>query len=240
MSIKLELQGVTCYQGNFPVLRKINLTIGKGEVAVIGGNSGQGKTTLLETCAGLVMPSSGKVLWDGIDINSYKYDELLKQRQRIGFVFQIPALITNFTIFENIALPLRALKRYTEDEVYSRVRSRMEELGLFNIESRYPETLSSVQLKTVAVARALICEPQMLLLDEPLSGIDMQNAAGILNVILDYHKRHGSTVVLTSHTADVWPENSAKFSIQSGKIQEAGASLETINISKTQADTYAK
>jgi len=234
MSIKLELNGITFYQGDFPVLRKVNLSVEKSGVAVVCGKSGQGKTTLLETCAGLLKPSSGKVLWDGMDINTLKYDDLLKQRQRLGFVFQLPALICNFTIFENIALPLRTMKRYTEDEVYSRVRSSMEELGLFNIESRYPETLSSVQVKTVALARALIGEPQMLFLDEPVSGIDSRNAQGILNVIFNYHKKCRPTLVITSHTADVWPEKCQKFTMESGKVQEGNTDMDFVDFPKVQ------
>ena len=218
---RIELKDISFLSGSFPVLRSISLTVKKGDVFVIGGKSGQGKSTFLEICAGLKKPHSGNVLWDGVDLAGFSWRELLRSRQNIGYVFQVHALISNHSVFENIALPLRARGGFTEKELQHKVRSRMEDLGLFNIDSLFPESLSIGQLKAVAVARALACEPDMLLLDEPLSGVDPFTAQGIMNVLYENQLRRSMGIIMVSHNLSIWEGlDPVKLMLDSGRLTE--------------------
>jgi ABC-type transporter Mla maintaining outer membrane lipid asymmetry ATPase subunit MlaF len=190
--------------GPMPVLRNISLAVKRGQITIISGKSGNGMSTLLEVCVGLHVPKSGHVRWDGIDLASTTKEELLRLRQSIGYMFQSGALISNFTVYENIALPLRSRGRFTESEIDKRVRNEMEQLMLFNVDSHYPEALSVFQSKAVALARALIAEPSMLLLDDPVGGVDPGTAQGLLNIIEDRWKRTGMGIIMISHDQDLW------------------------------------
>jgi phospholipid/cholesterol/gamma-HCH transport system ATP-binding protein len=143
----------------------------------------------------------------------------MQLRRSIGFVFQEGALISNFTAYDNIALPLRTRGGMVEEELRTRVRSLMEEFGLFNVEAKYPEALSEWQTKAVAAARALAGDPDMLLLDEPVSGLDPVTAGGILNAVERRWKTTGLAVVMISHDLSMWPHIAAnRLSLESGKL----------------------
>lgn len=204
MPDKIELEKVCFKQGKAPLLREISFSVKRGDILVISGRSGEGKSTLLEICVGLKRPSSGRVLWDGQDISSFSRRVLLEKRQSTGYVFQIHALISNHSVFENIALPLRVRSGITDKEIEKRVRKIMDEFCLENIDGLFPELLSAGQLKSVAVARALISEPDMLLLDEPLSGLDPFTARKIMNVIYEHQNRRKMSVIMVSHETDIW------------------------------------
>ena len=216
---RIELTNVTYLSGSFPLLRGISLTVNKGDVYVIGGRSGQGKSVFLEICAGLKKPYSGTVKWDGVDLASLPWKRLLRFRQKTGYVFQVNGLISNHSVFENIALPLRARGGSTEMELRRKVRAAMEELGLIKVDSFFPEDLSSGQLKAVAVARALVCEPETLLLDEPLSGVDPFTAQGIMNVLYENQRRGKMGILMVSHNLSVWEGfGPVKLMLDSGRF----------------------
>ncbi len=190
--------------GEKEILKDVNIIIERGDKIAFVGKNGEGKSTLLEICVGLKHPSSGRVLWDGQDISSFSRKVLLEKRQSTGYVFQIHALISNHSVFENIALPLRVRSGIADKEIEKRVRKIMDEFCLENIDGFFPELLSAGQLKTVAVARALISEPDMLLLDEPLSGVDPFTARKIMNVIYEHQNRRKMSVIMVSHETDLW------------------------------------
>jgi ABC-type methionine transport system ATPase subunit len=219
MPDNVKLLNINYVNGATPILKKVNLEIFPGDIVFIIGRSGHGKSTLLELCAGLLEPTSGSVLWDDTDIKTFSKKELLDKRRSIGFVFQLHALISNHTIFDNIALPLRSRKGYNEKSIRAKVHLLMEELSLFNVDGLFPEALSSRQLKTASIARALIGDPDLLFLDEPISGIDPISASGIMNVLYKYKKQKNVTIVMTHNDNNVWQDfETRNFALESGML----------------------
>lgn len=229
MPVEIELKKVCFMSDKFPLLREISFIVRKGEVLVISGRSGHGKSTILELCAGLKNPTSGNVLWDGHDLAEFSRKQLLKERQSIGYMFQVHALISNYSVFENIALPLRARSEFSEKQINRRVRNMMDELNLFSIDSLFPEALSIGQLKTVALARALINDPNVLLLDEPLSGVDPSTAQGMMNVLYEKNRSRPMCVIMVSHNTNVWDGFSpVKRVLESGRFTDQALDMPVI------------
>lgn len=226
MPSKIDMVDVEFSWDVFPLLRKVNLTFSKGEVVIIGGKSGHGTSTLMELLVGLEKPHSGRVLWDGVDINRLSSGDLMTLRWKIGYVFQTGALISNFTAFDNIALPLRNNGTMPESGIRAAVRGIMEEFVLFNVDTRFPEALSEWQCRAVAVARALVTVPDMLFLDEPVGGIDQGTGQGILNVIEKHRKERGMAIIMISQELSVWPHMKAlRLALDSGKLFPADNSM---------------
>ena len=169
--------------GVVPVIKGVSFALSQGEALIIAGRTGCGKSILLEICAGLRLPQAGKIFWEGKCITEYTREELGEARQRTGFVFQKHALIHNLNIFDNIALPLRYHLILTEKEIRVRVKRLMEELGLFDVDRKFPNELSSGQKKCASLARALIMDPCIIFADEPTAGVDPYTEACITNVI---------------------------------------------------------
>ncbi len=224
MSFNLELRKVSFWRGENTILDGVDLTLPPGSVAVFGGRSGGGKSTLLELCAGLAKPHGGAVLWNGDDITDMSRYDLYGRRKSMGYVFQGHALIANHSAFDNIALPLKCGgEDLDSDDIEKRVRSLMHKLGIGrDIEKRFPEALSVAQLRCVAVARALINEPALLILDEPFSGVDPVTTSMIVGVLHGYWKRGGVSVLMASHSLGAWPEHSAqRFMLNNGRLEPA-------------------
>jgi phospholipid/cholesterol/gamma-HCH transport system ATP-binding protein len=219
MPDKIELKEVTFAYGPMPVLRNLSISVERGEIVLIGGRSGHGMSTLLEICVALLHPKTGNVLWDGNDCAEMSKERLLQVRQSIGFMFQNGALISNHTVFDNIALPIRNRARLSAEAVEQRVRYEMENLMLVNVDTSYPEALSVFQCKAVALARALIGEPDMLLLDDPVGGMDMQAARGLLNIIEQRWKKKRMGIIMITHDLDPWPHLPVRrFTLESGAL----------------------
>jgi phospholipid/cholesterol/gamma-HCH transport system ATP-binding protein len=228
MSFRLELRKVSYRHGENTILDGADLTLPPGGAALFGGRSGCGKSTLLEICAGLIKPRGGAVLWEGDDITGMSRYELYGRRRSMGYVFQGHALISNHSAFDNIALPLKCGEADLGSEVIEkRVRSLMDELGIARaIEKRFPEALSAAQLKCVAVARALVSEPALLILDEPFSGIDPVTANMIADVLHGKWKRGGMSVLMAAHSSGAWPEHAAqRFILNDGRLEAADETL---------------
>ena len=188
--------------GDHAVLKGVTFSVGVGGVMAIAGRSGCGKSTLLEICASLRAPDSGKILWDGVCVAGLPHQGLVKARQRIGYVFQKHALIHNFTVFDNIALPLRYHRDIPERDIRTSVKLCMEELGLFNVEKKFPNELSAGQSRCAAIARAVVMGPSILFLDEPTAGVDPVTAEGIANVLREMNvSRQIAIVMLCNNTA---------------------------------------
>lgn len=199
MPSRLVLEDVVYAYGDTMVLTGVNLTVDHGQTVVISGTSGSGKSTLLEVCAGLLRPNHGRVMLDGEDVWRMSPGELVGARQRIGFVFQHHGLISNRTAFENIALPLRYHRNPPFAEVKLAVSEHMERLGIYHLRHHRPEQLSLGQARQVAIARALILQPDLLFLDEPASGLDPVTAHTIIHLILTMRRNSRLTVVMVSH-----------------------------------------
>ena len=182
---RIDCEAVSfCVDAAPPVLRAVTLTVRRGEMVIVSGRSGSGKSLFLELCAGLVVPTSGRVLWDGKDIAALSKEELFRARQSMGYMFQVHALISNFTVIDNLALPLRNRGGQDIRAIMKRVRAEMENLMLSSgLDYRFPEALSSFERRAAALARALIGDPAMLILDEPLSGLEPAAAEKFCEVI---------------------------------------------------------
>lgn len=185
--------------GGQKVLKGVNLTISRGELIAIIGESGGGKSVLLKHLIGLLRPDRGSVVVDGEDITELGRRELDRIREKFGVVFQGGALFDSFTIYDNIAFPLREKTRLSEETINEKVEEALEDVGLMGIEQKYPAELSGGMRKRVALARALITEPKIVLFDEPTTGLDPIKLHAIHKLIVETHKKHGFTGVMISH-----------------------------------------
>ncbi|MEY4549055.1 MAG: hypothetical protein RL685_5250 [Pseudomonadota bacterium] len=195
----IRLAHVSHQFGKSVVLSDISLTVERGEVAVVIGGSGTGKTTLLRIIVGLIPPSAGQVLIDGEDIARLKERELERVRAKFGVVFQYSALLDSLNVLDNVALPLREHTQLGQAEIRERVRSMLAALDLGDVEERLPGELSGGMRKRVGLARALIREPSMILYDEPSSGLDPITARLVDDLILRTRDRFGVTSLVISH-----------------------------------------
>ena len=180
------------------VLRNLNLSIPRGQTVAVIGESGCGKTVLLKTLIGLVQPTVGRVLLDSNELASLSDMELTKQRERIGFVFQNAALFDSLTIGQNVAFPLREHKQLSDEEVRQTVQRLLNEVGLpASIVTKKPAELSGGMRKRVGIARALALEPEVMLYDEPTTGLD-PIMSDVINELM-MRTRVGRTSIIVTH-----------------------------------------
>jgi len=193
------MENVSKRLGGKDVLKNMNLHIKRGETYVIIGRSGIGKSVTIKHMVGLMKPDSGKVVVDGVEVNKLKRRQLEKFRLNFGFLFQSNALLNSLTVFENIALPLREHTNMSEKEIQDRVRQKLALVGLEGTEEMMPEDLSGGMRKRVALARAIVMEPKIILYDEPTTGLDPITADAINHLIRDMQKKLGVTSVVVTH-----------------------------------------
>lgn len=181
------------------VLRGINLQVFRGEIVAIVGASGAGKSTLLHILGTLDRPTSGRVLYEGEDVFAFGDEKLARFRnQHIGFVFQFHHLLPEFTVFENVALPA-LIKGVTLDDVRERVMQLLEEVGVADKAFSRPSKLSGGEQQRVAVARALVNSPKVVLADEPSGNLDTANARLLHELIRRLSREQGQTFVIVTH-----------------------------------------
>lgn len=195
----LRLEGVGVSFGHKPVLSDISLSVQRGDVAVVIGGSGAGKTTLARVMIGLVRPTTGRVWVDGLDIAALTESQLRSVRAKFGMVFQYSALLDSLSVLDNVALPLREHTTLPPKEIAARVKQLLSELELEGSDDKLPAELSGGMRKRVALARALIRNPQILIYDEPASGLDPLTARLVDDLICKTRDRFGVTSVVISH-----------------------------------------
>jgi phospholipid/cholesterol/gamma-HCH transport system ATP-binding protein len=182
------------------VLRDISLQVERGQTLVVIGESGCGKTVLLKLIIGLLRPSRGLVVFDGQNWEELSDRELTKQRLRFGFLFQGAALFDSLSVLENVAFSLREVRRFSETEIRDRVRLRLQEVGLSAaVERKKPAELSGGMKKRVGLARALAIDPEVMLYDEPTTGLDPIMSDVINELILQTRRQHPVTSIVVTH-----------------------------------------
>jgi putative ABC transport system ATP-binding protein len=184
-------------------VRGISVGIGAGELTAIVGPSGCGKSTLLSMLGAIEMPTSGQVVVDGVDVAALDdYGRTLIRRRKIGFVFQAYNLMPTLTAAENVALPLE-LDGVRSGKALQRSRQGLEEVGLGHRVDHLPSMLSGGEQQRVAVARALVTEPALLLADEPTGNLDSAGGEQVMRLIRQLVSEHGQTVVMVTHDSDI-------------------------------------
>ena len=181
------------------VLKGVSLEVRDGEVVALIGPSGDGKSVFLKHVAGLLRPDSGRIVFNGKDLCGLRRAELVKLRSRFGFLFQNGALFDSLTVYDNVAFPLREKTRMNEKEVRARVLNELEQVGLTGAEDKYPAQLSGGMAKRAALARALVRSPEIMLFDEPTTGLDPIIVHSIHALIASTHKRLGFSGIIVSH-----------------------------------------
>ena len=208
--------------GELTILHDISFSVQQGETLAIVGASGSGKSTLLGILAGLDLPSSGTVALQGTDI--FQLDEdgrAVFRQQHVGFVFQSFQLLAHLTALENVMLPLelRGDKRARE-----KAQAMLERVGLASRLRHYPKFLSGGEQQRVALARAFVCEPPLLLADEPTGSLDAATGESVIQLMFALNREHGSTLVLVTHDLSIAARCGRTVTMQAGRLRnEQGA-----------------
>lgn len=227
----IELKNISITLNDNIILDNVTLNIEMGMNTIILGPSGAGKSSILKIILGLWKPDNGEIIFEGKNICKMTDDEILQLRKKIGIVFQGNALFDSLTVAENILYFLPDKKKLSENELKYKIEELLSFVNLSGTENLYPEELSGGMKKRVAIARALAFNPQVILFDEPTTGLDPINTESVLELI-DKLKQNGTTSVVVTHILDDAIEVGDNFIvINKGKIAEAG-SLEKILRSK--------
>jgi phospholipid/cholesterol/gamma-HCH transport system ATP-binding protein len=211
------------------VLKGINLELETGKVTTIIGGSGSGKTVLLKHLNALLLPDRGSVLVDGKDITRLGERELNEIRQKFGVLFQGAALLDSMTLYDNVAFPLREKTKMAEVNIQKRVEERLAQVGLAGMGYKYPAEISGGMKKRAGLARALALEPEIVLFDEPTTGLDPLLGRSIHELIRKMHATFGFTGVIVSHDIpEVFKISDRVAMLANGIIEEAGATEEFV------------
>ena len=195
----ITLRNVHKSFGSQKVLNGLDLAIPDGKITAIIGPSGEGKSVLLKHLIGLLQPDSGTVEVDGESIVGVRRSELNRIREKFGMLFQNVALFDSMTVFENVAFPLEEKTSLSKADIRCKVLSALEDVGLKNIEHKFPDELSGGMKKRVGLARAVVLDPRIILFDEPTTGLDPIIKRAIHQLIKDTHAKFGFTAVIVSH-----------------------------------------
>jgi putative ABC transport system ATP-binding protein len=190
----LELRGLARRYGGTPVFEGVDLSLAAGEFVAVVGESGVGKSTLLNCIAALDTPDAGSVLLDGSPMHALP--EPQRRRRELGFVFQAFHVLPHLSVAHNVALPLLLLQRPDD----ARVEAMLGEVGLQGFGPRLPQTLSGGQLQRVAIARALVHAPRLVLADEPTGNLDARNAERVLDLLVERVRVHRTACLLVTHS----------------------------------------
>ena len=195
----IEFRNVHKTLGTTHVLRGTNLKIPKGKITTIIGKSGTGKSVFFKHIIGLLKPDAGDIICDGKPMSAMTRTELWEWRGKFSYMFQNMALFDSMSVYDNVALPLDQGTTLSRSEIRKRVHERLRQLDLEGIDQKYPSELSGGMQKRVAMARALVTNPEIILFDEPTTGLDPIRKNAVHSMISEYQNKFGFTVMLISH-----------------------------------------
>jgi len=227
----IQIRDVYKSYGKKVVHKGISLDIYQGEVLTLMGGSGSGKSVLLRSLVGLEKPDRGQIFFHGEDITLLDEEHLVNVRKKIAYVFQYGALFDSVSVFENLAYPLREHTQLSEKEISEKVLATLKKLGLEGNEQQFPSDLSGGMQRRVGVARSIIMDPEVILYDEPTTGLDPYNTKQILKIILQL-KSNGATSVLVTHDmASIFKVTDRVAFLRDGTIRALGTAEEIENTS---------
>jgi phospholipid/cholesterol/gamma-HCH transport system ATP-binding protein len=204
----------------------INLEIYKGEVLTLMGGSGSGKSVLLRQLIGLEKPDKGHIYFHEVDIVSLSERDLVEVRKKIAYVFQYGALFDSITVEENLAYPLKEHTDLTEDQIHKKVIATLKQLGLDGTENLLPSRLSGGMQRRVGVARSIIMGPEVILYDEPTTGLDPYNTRQILKIIKQLQGQGATSVLVTHDMQSIFSVTDRVAFLKDGKIRKIGTAEE--------------
>lgn len=195
----VSIRNLTFTRGGRKIFDDVSLDIFRGKITAIMGPSGTGKTTLLKLIGGQLRPNTGVVLVDGIDVHRLPLGDLYELRKRMGMLFQSGALLTDLSVYENVAFPLREHTHLPESMIRSVVLMKLQAVGLRGARDLMPGQLSGGMARRVALARAIVLDPMIILYDEPFTGQDPISMGVLVQLIRDLNRGLGLTSVVVSH-----------------------------------------
>ena len=223
----IQLNDIHKSFGSNRVLDGITLSIYQGEITTIIGKSGGGKSVLLKHIIGLLEPDSGQILFNGQPLSGMKLPERKTLKRKFSYMFQGNALFDSLTVYENVALPLKETASLSEKEIRHRAAEKMTHLDILGNDDKYPSQLSGGMRKRVALARALMTDPEIILFDEPTTGLDPIRKNAVLSMISDYQKKFGFTGVVVSHEIpDIFYISQRIAMLNDGRILFEGSPIE--------------
>ncbi len=198
----IQIRNLHFSRGQGKIFDGINMDIHAGRITAVMGPSGTGKTTLLKLIGGQLTPDSGEIIVDGLNVHQLKRSQLYKLRKKMGMLFQSGALLTDLTVFENIAYPLREHTNFSESIIYSMVLIKLQAVGLSTAHNLMPAELSGGMARRVALARALALDPMMIMYDEPFTGQDPISLGVLVKLIRETNQALKLTSILVSHDVE--------------------------------------
>jgi phospholipid/cholesterol/gamma-HCH transport system ATP-binding protein len=223
----VEIRDVHYSVGGRPIFTGLTLSVPRGRITAIMGPSGTGKTTLLRLMTGQIKPDSGQILFDGVDVAALKLRDLYNLRRRMGMLFQNGALLTDMDVFENVAFPLREHTKLPEPLIRNVVLTKLQAVGLRGAARLMPAELSGGMARRVALARSMATDPDMLIYDEPFTGLDPISMGMIVRLVKQMNYGLGVTSLVVSHDVEelsILADQS--YIIASGKVAAAGTFVE--------------
>lgn len=206
------------YMPGRPVLTNVQTSFEEGTITFITGRSGAGKTTLLRLLLGLIKPTSGTITVNGVNISTFDRRRAAAYRRRIGTVFQSQSLIESQSVFQNVAMPLR-IEGFDNATIRSRVNASLQVVGLVDQASLKPEWLSAGQQQRIALARAVVNRPNLLIADEPTGNLDANLALEIIDLFRWFNET-GTTVLVATHDLDLPSSGDRAIVVENGEISE--------------------